>query len=175
MTEDERRSRYAEALRRLSEFFPSQCTEKRKVLYFEQLLRGNSPPDDVDKAVDRLIDTRQSDRFPPWADLADRLVDLAKDRRGEQHVDHSNEPRLDNTPKGRAAMLEIFRAGRAMDMPAPKPDISNDREYRRKKLGIKPLTQAEIDMLNRRKCERAAARLESKRRPASAGEPEATG
>jgi len=159
VTPEQRRARYADALRKLSEFFPSRCTEKRKGLYFQRLCGGARDPDDVDEAVERLIASRETDTFPPWAALETRLVDVASSRRQvRKRSGEENLPRLDTTEEGRAAMVALFRKWREIDTPKPQPNIRTDREHRRKVLGIKPLTQAEIDDLNRRRQERARAR-----------------
>jgi len=159
VTDDERRARYAAAIRLLADHFPKDCEERQKQLYFERLMRSNRHPDDVDRAIDRVIDTRQAKSFPPWAAIDERLVDIAQDHRGYRHGDDGEtQTKCRVTPEQWELQSAEIRKLRFKVFPISKPDISTDKEARRKHLGIVPLTQAEIEMIQRKKRERARAR-----------------
>jgi hypothetical protein len=160
MSAEERRRRYAETLRKLSEFFPNQCDEKTKALYFERVIKLDPHPDDFDEAGERVISSRESRAFPPWSAIDERLRDIAKSHRGYEYgkEDRDAGPRFDNSPEGILASQEVFRAARAMDMPEREPDIRTDRKARQKHLGITQLTQAQNDDLDRKQRERERKR-----------------
>ena len=162
MTDEPTRARYADALRKLSEFFPDKCDERQKRLYFERLLGSSHRPEAVEEAVERLIDTHKTRAFPPWSAIADRLRDIAARTRAEegQRLREGEEPWVPMTPEQIEAEIAENRAFRLKVMPEREPDIRTDRAARRKKFGIQPLTQSEIDMLNRKRRERERARRE---------------
>ena len=158
MIDEATRARYAEAMRKLSEFFPDRCDERVKLRYFERLIECRPPPDAMDEAVERLIDTHKTRSLPPWSAIADRLRDIAQRNWVAPGAESEPEPcRL--TPEEIEAQLAEVRKFRLKVMPPRKPNIRADLEARRKKLGYKPLTRAEIDMLNRKKRERECARI----------------
>jgi hypothetical protein len=156
VTDEERRTRYAAAIRRLADFFPRDCEERQKQLYFERLLAGKRHPDDVDQAIDREIDTRNQKSFPPWADIDKRLTDIAKDQISHRPVESEPPPQLSD--EDMEAQLAEIRKLRVEVFPKAKPNIKTDREYRRKVLGITPLTQALQDDFDRKRRERERAR-----------------
>ena len=159
VTDDERRARYAAAIRLLADHFPKDCEERQKQLYFERLMRSNRHPDDVDRAIDRVIDTRQAKSFPPWAVIDERLRDIQKDQRGY----HNRPPEYDGerprlTPAEWAVAIAEIRDFRLDFFPPAQPDISTDQEARRKHLGVKVIPQKLNDELDRNRRERARDR-----------------
>jgi len=156
LTEDERRKRYAAAIQLLGDHFPADCEPQYKQAYFERLMRSKRHPDDVDLAVDRVIGTRKAKSFPPWAEIKERLIDIANEAMGYQHRDKSGEPMAPHglSPEALEAELAKIRAYREEIMPKKKPCIKTDREARRKHLGIKVLTRKESDDLDRERRQR---------------------
>ncbi len=148
---EERRKRYAAALLNLSAFFPEQCEAKQKQLYFQKLIAIAKHPDDVDAAFQRVIDSRQSKKFPSWAEIEDRLRMVALDN--NQSV-ASSAP-IDNSEEAIAAKLEIFRTARALSFPDKrKSDPRHKRSGGRTPLATRPkdlppLTAADLALMNK--------------------------
>ncbi len=156
MIDEQTRSRYADALRKLSEFYPDKCDERVKLRYFERLVEKKACPDAVEEAVEKLIDSQKTRVFPPWSAIAERLRDIAKDQRGGLAVESDPPPQL--SPEEWAAVIAENKKLRLKVFPKAKPNIRTDREHRCQVLGIVPLTQAQIDDLNSKKRDRERAR-----------------
>lgn len=156
MTPEERKTQVAAAVRRLAEFFPKEADEKIKGLYFDRLVRSGRSAADITEVVERVIATRKQKSFPPWADLEERLADIARDQRGYQHVDLNASPRFDLSEEGKAASLATFKTFRATDMPEPEPEPKPEARSRKKRRRYQPpLTPEEIESAQRIKRARA--------------------
>jgi hypothetical protein len=111
LSDAERAARYTKSIRRLAEFLPNGADNTRKRRYFESLVRMKRHPDDVDKAVDRLIiAATDSNAFPPFGALNDRLATIGRERAELER------PRVD-LDSNEAVDLEALRAYRAKVFP----------------------------------------------------------
>jgi len=111
---------------RLFEFFPDGSdSESRKLAYYDRLVKSKRSTEDVARVVDRLIETHESTKVPPYAKIMDRLREIATRRNEPEMVDLD---RRDLSPEGIALDVERLRLYRGMDMPkrcskrhGPKP------------------------------------------------------
>ena len=143
----------------LIDVFPQGASAERVRIYADLLRPEGFAPFDLREGVSRLIHVWERTTFPPFAKLMEKCNDARRlrcevERREAKDQEGAHRPQL-LTDDEREAQLAEIRKFRMKVFPR-KPNIHTDREYRRKRLGIKVLTQAENDSLDRNR--RALAR-----------------
>jgi len=146
----------------LVDVFPRGASAEVVAIYAGHLRPEKFDPADVREGVGRLIHIWDRTTFPPFAKLltccneARQLRVVVERRVAEADEGTALLPKL--SPAQIEAQLAEIRKFRLKVMPPKEPSIHLDREFRRKKLGIAPLTQAENDMLDRNRRERERRR-----------------
>lgn len=137
----------------LIDVFPGGATAERVRIYADLLWPMDFTEDDLREGVQRTIHVWNRTTFPPFAELRSKCADARALRlgaeRSESHRREEARTVRKLPPEVIEAELAEIRKFRLKVMPVPAPNIRTDREYRRKKLGIVPLTQKMIDHLNR--------------------------
>ena len=142
----------------LIDVFPGGATAERVRIYADLLRPEGFDLADVREGVSRLIHVWDRTTFPSFA----RLLSCCNNARELRiTVERLNAKKREDGQQFRKlpqelldAQLAEIRKLRLRAFPKKEPNIRTDKEHRRKVLGYKLLTQAEIDMLNRKKRER---------------------
>ena len=142
----------------LVDVFPGGSSSDRVKIYADLIRPEGFTLPDLRNGIGRLIHVWDNTKFPPFAKLmacCNEARELRlKVERSEALINDPKREKCRLSPEQWAVAIAEIRDFRLDFFPPAQPDISTDKEARRKHLGIVPLTQAEIEMLQRKKRER---------------------